>query len=258
MSEGFGVIPNWLVRDTSISGAAKMVYVVLSSHAGVQGTTWLSHATIAAESGTSVSSVQRALSALVGLGLVKISPRRREDGGQTSNLYRIEAHVPLGQSDRPPRSEGPTPPVRVTDEEEPLKKNPLRTPALVRRGRTTTRAEYTPEFEEFWSIYPRKEGKQAAARAFAKIQAHNVDIQAVITGAKRYRDDRNREAAYTKHASTWLNADCWLDLPLPARTTRMSANDAVAQTLDLAGRLAGRSPTTITGAGPWGQIGAGT
>lgn len=236
MNEGFGVIPNWLVRDTTISGAAKMVYVVLSSHAGAHGTTWLSHTTIAAEAGTSVSTVQRALAVLSEMGLVGISQRRREDGGQTSNIYRLRVVSGVGQNDQPPRSEGPTPPVRVTDEEEPLKKNPGVTTSG--RPRRPGRAEYSTEFEAFWEAYPRKEKKQDAARAFvAALQ--RTDLDTLIAHADRYRQDPNRRDAYTQHASTWLNNDGWLSAPLPARTTpgRPSANDIAAQAQALIARL---------------------
>jgi len=257
MSEGFGVIPNWLVRDTSISGAAKMVYVVLSSHAGAQGTTWLSHATIAAESGTSVSSVQRALSALVGLGLVKVSPRRRDDGGQTSNLYRIEAHVPPGQNDQPPRSERPTPSVRVTDEEEPMKKNPTTTTSPSTDVEAPS-GDYWTLFEQFWMTYPRKVGKRAAQAAYVRARRRGVMHTDILDGAQRYRDDPNREMKFTAHPTTWLNRDGWHDEPLPARNGRMSANEAVAGTMALAERLR-TTPGFSTAAGPWGQIeGAGS
>lgn len=38
-----------------------------------------------------------------------------------------------------------------------------------------------------------------------------------MAGVVRYRDDPNREATFTKHFSTWLNAGSWDDEPLPAR-----------------------------------------
>lgn len=72
-------------------------------------------------------------------------------------------------------------------------------------------------FAEFWTIYPRTAGKPKAGAAYAKARKRDTQ-QAIIDGAIRYRDDPNREDAYTAHATTWLNRDGWNDPPLPART----------------------------------------
>lgn len=81
----------------------------------------------------------------------------------------------------------------------------------------TDRNTYPPAFEEFWSAYPKKADKRAALKAWEQAikRARPEDI---TSGAKRYRDDPNRDEAYTKNASTWLNADAWGNDPLPDRT----------------------------------------
>ena len=71
-------------------------------------------------------------------------------------------------------------------------------------------------FVSFWNEYPIKVGKGAAIKAFEKaIRTTDADI--IIKGARRYKLDPNRVAGYTAHASTWLNAQRWLDEPLPPR-----------------------------------------
>jgi hypothetical protein len=71
-------------------------------------------------------------------------------------------------------------------------------------------------FVDFWNVYPLKVGKGAAQKAFEKaIRTTNADI--IIKGAQRYKLDPNRVPGYTAHASTWLNAQRWLDDPLPPR-----------------------------------------
>src|SRR5699024_635907 len=71
-------------------------------------------------------------------------------------------------------------------------------------------------FEAFWDHYPRKSDKRSALKAWQRAvkRASNDEL---IAGAIRYRNDPNREDQYTKHGATWLNADGWLDEPLPAR-----------------------------------------
>lgn len=71
-------------------------------------------------------------------------------------------------------------------------------------------------FDEFWGTVPRKVGKGAARKAWAKA-VKKADPQVIIEGMRRYRDDPNREDEFTAHPSTWLNAERWDDDPLPAR-----------------------------------------
>lgn len=72
------------------------------------------------------------------------------------------------------------------------------------------------DFETFWDSYPRKVGKRKAQQAF-KAALTRASAYLIIGGALQYRDDPNREAAYTAHPTTWLNRDGWNDDPLPPR-----------------------------------------
>jgi uncharacterized protein YdaU (DUF1376 family) len=72
-------------------------------------------------------------------------------------------------------------------------------------------------FDKFWNIYPRKVGKQEAARAFIKA-LRLADPEVILAGAKRYAEDKNRLAVYTAHPSTWLNQGRWEDEPIPSKT----------------------------------------
>jgi hypothetical protein len=76
--------------------------------------------------------------------------------------------------------------------------------------------DFDSEFDEFWSAYPRRENKQSARRAM-KSALKKTPFYEILAGATRYRLDPNRDPAYTKHAATWLNNECWNDDPLPAR-----------------------------------------
>jgi uncharacterized protein YdaU (DUF1376 family) len=71
-------------------------------------------------------------------------------------------------------------------------------------------------FVSFWNVYPIKVGKGAAMKAFEKA-IRTTDAEVIIKGAERYKLDPNRVQGYTAHASTWLNAQRWLDEPLPPR-----------------------------------------
>lgn len=69
-------------------------------------------------------------------------------------------------------------------------------------------------FTRFWEVYPRKVGKGEARKAWAKVAKSGVDLESVIAGAARYRDDPQRQRKdieFTKHPGPWLNAERWTD-----------------------------------------------
>lgn len=67
------------------------------------------------------------------------------------------------------------------------------------------------DFEAFWAVYPRREARGAAMKAYGRALARAGPDQ-ILAGAKRYAAARqDEEAQYTKMPATWLNADCWLD-----------------------------------------------
>jgi len=70
-------------------------------------------------------------------------------------------------------------------------------------------------FDEFWSAYPRKDGKTEARTAYAKaIKKANVTPELLTAGASRYagRMQRDRtERSKIKMAQGWLNNDRWED-----------------------------------------------
>ena len=70
-------------------------------------------------------------------------------------------------------------------------------------------------FDTFWSVYPLKRSKATARKAFAKL-THSDKIKA-INAVQEEATWRERMAAANewappwKHASTWLNGECWED-----------------------------------------------
>ena len=81
----------------------------------------------------------------------------------------------------------------------------------------TERTEVTEvekKFNEFWEVYPRKDKKKLARILFAKIiKTTNPDV--IIEGAKTYaKAQEGKELQYVAMATSWLNAERWLDVPV--------------------------------------------
>lgn len=83
-------------------------------------------------------------------------------------------------------------------------------PSQAKRGENENR------FDDFWEAYPRKDDKKKAKTIYDRL-AKTVPEQTIIDGARRYAADPNRDPAYTKYPTTWLNAGAWDNEPLPPR-----------------------------------------
>lgn len=68
---------------------------------------------------------------------------------------------------------------------------------------------YTPEFEAFWTAYPRKKDKRAAWKAW-KAALKRADPEAIISAAKA-EARRPCDLKFRKYPASWLNADAWED-----------------------------------------------
>ena len=76
-----------------------------------------------------------------------------------------------------------------------------------------TKTEINNNFEEFYSLYPRKEAKQKALQAYLKA-IKKVDKDTLLEGLKKYIDyikTNKKEREFIKHPATWLNQGCWED-----------------------------------------------
>ena len=76
------------------------------------------------------------------------------------------------------------------------------------------------QFEEFWVLYPRKEGKGAAKKAWGKavgsLKKTEADPERFLKEmTQRYRNHidlrPSRDRKFVPHAATWLNGERWTD-----------------------------------------------
>mgnify|MGYP001616411375 CR=1 FL=1 len=77
------------------------------------------------------------------------------------------------------------------------------------------------DFTEFWAIYPRKVGKLAAEKAYAK--ARQVASQEeLLAGVERYKRNKPGYADWC-HPRTWLVQGRWLDEYAPAEQPKVAS-----------------------------------
>jgi len=83
------MVPHWLI-EAGISGPALKLYVVLGEFANRRSKeAWPSRGKLAQRLSVSTRTVDTGMAELVEIGAVEKSVRKRDDGGQTSNTYRL-------------------------------------------------------------------------------------------------------------------------------------------------------------------------
>lgn len=250
---------SWVFDHSPYEGKVQMVHLILADHANDDGLCWPNQATIAAKARCSTETVRTSVKRMVADGLVVIEAE--SNGRGHSHRYRVLTPNPSeitlvaeGPSDlgvspsepETPKSAGENPQIHGV---KPPNLSPKNHQEPTTEPPSTLHLVAEPVaagFDEFWSAYPRRAGKGAARKAWDKAIA-KASVAAVIAGAERYRDDPNREDAFTAHPSTWLNQERWLDEPLPSRAG--SRPSGTAMYLDVAGDLVG--PPPAIGGDPW-------
>ena len=74
--------------------------------------------------------------------------------------------------------------------------------------------ELENDFEEVWKTYPKKQGKEAAKKAYIKARKAGTSNLEIIKGLTQYKlfiQANNTADKYIKHGSTWFNQKCWED-----------------------------------------------
>ncbi len=195
VESNFSVISNSVIRDTRLSYRARGILLDILSRPD----NWRVSADSLARTGCEGRhAILSALKELREVGYMR-TEKLRKDNGQfetVSIVYDTPKYEATG--------------VQKPDSGYPESEN--RTPLEVLSKKNLD----TNLFDEFWKAYPRKVGKQAAEKAYAKA-AKTTEENVIIAGARRYADDPNRVDAFTAHPTTWLNAGRWNDEPLPER-----------------------------------------
>lgn len=207
---GFAIIPNWLVRDSSVSATTKCVFLILSSYAGRDGVCWPHQDTIGNCIGVSPRTVMRAIDELRKMGLVDSQRTPR------GNRYKLHMHMtPVS----PATSDlTPTPSdtgvasqqvTRVTSiEEEPLEEEPSTTAVVpVVTGVTRPAVDRTPSRPV---SLPRGWEPSAAARtSFEKRFGRDIDIDLSLARFVGYYVEHpdKKSSDWAARLAQWLAKD---------------------------------------------------
>jgi len=204
------------VWRTNLPTTEKMILLVIADHASDEGdNAWPSQQTIATRASCNVRTVQRTINELVSKGYLWVEKR----GGGSANCrddrrpHRYTVVMSKLRGDKSPARKEVRPDIDDVND-------PALATATTRFSRPMKHPIETPietpnTFDLFWKVYPRKTAKGAARKAWDKLKAE--EQLAATEGAQRFASDPNRDETFTPHPATWINAERWLDEPLPPR-----------------------------------------
>lgn len=72
---------------------------------------------------------------------------------------------------------------------------------------------FAADFEVFWRAYPKRVGKLAAQKAYAKVRRGGIPADELLDGVAQYRRTKPDYADWC-HPTTWLNQGRWMDEPI--------------------------------------------
>ena len=147
----------------------------------------------------------------------------KEDNGNTSNTAKTPAERKRQQREREKlRASGHEESRQVTDGSRGVTTDTdtdtdkeLKDPPLPPKGNQEAKSEYSPEFEEAWSVYPRRAGgnsKQAAFKAWNARIKSGVAVEDMVDGVKRYAAyivaTGKIQTEYVQQAATFFGRSC--------------------------------------------------
>lgn len=190
----------WLdqvASNSSVSAAAfRLAYAISHFVNGKTGDAWPSQSTLADRTGFTERGIRKLAEQLARGGHLVVTSAH---GRKHSNRYR-----PIFKDDEPTLFPPAIDQERGSSE-----------PSRRRHRGNGGDPESAAAFEEFWAAYPRKVAKGQARRAYARVIASKKASSAeLLNGAMRYAAECvDRDPKYVKHATTWLNGECWSDEP---------------------------------------------
>lgn len=79
-------------------------------------------------------------------------------------------------------------------------------------NKTKQNLKHSPEFDEFWDVYPRKIAKTDAWKAWQKRMKEGISPELLKICAANYADHcKGKEAEFIKHPASFLNGDRYTD-----------------------------------------------
>lgn len=234
-------VPAGVLFRADLTPWARLAYMALLHHQGPKGII-PRRQVVAAEIGTSLRVLDRALDELCHAGLL----RKERRGQGRANSYELPSTATERVIDSTSTATLDLPPVATERIESPSMAT-LESPSTATPYRTITkelnvnppnppRAKPPPfpeGFDAFWSSYPKKKAKLDAEKAWAKLRPDAALQQTMATALAwqaQSRDWTKEDGQFIPNAATWLNGRRWEDAP-PATNGHVAVSPTTGEPL---------------------------
>ncbi|MBQ5487553.1 MAG: hypothetical protein IIT70_01690 [Clostridia bacterium] len=221
--ESYFIIRSWM-PELGLRGAALSVYAVIYGFT-VRGRTFRgSCETLAQLTGSVRRTVLRALDELTRRGLVKRVDARLPGSKRPSFPEYVAvrpepACVKTSQGVCQNVAEGVTEShiiIKDTDIEDSMYNNTPSSGGMTGRAKTPrgNAPVFDEEFERLWELYPRKQGRSDARKAYISARRSGVTEETVRKGIEayvRYIGARGIDRRFVKQGGNWFLSRCWED-----------------------------------------------
>jgi len=196
-TQNFTVIRNEVGLDSRLSYRARGVLIAIL----VRPDNWQTSAQSLSRHGSEGrDAVRNALLELETAGYLIRRKIRNKDG-----TFSAEAVVYDFPQVRP-APENPTPDNQASENQA----SDFQAPLQRQKVRTDNKTK-TQGFDDFWILYPRRVGKGAARKSWARA-LEKATAEEILQGVRRYSAARlGQDQAFTAHPATWLNHERWTD-----------------------------------------------
>jgi len=201
-NQPFAQVPNDAIRDPEITpGGFRLLAYLMSHQDGYE----LTYSQIERQTGMGRYAINEGIKNLEAKGWLKTESTKAADGRFGPKAWTVLNPTTVGNS-----TAGDSTTEKPTD-------NKNKTLKEYKDKEVLGQNEFDRLFDEFWQVYPRKVGKEAARKAFAKTVRDEAPV--IVEGATRFANDPYlpQDKNFIPHPATWLNAGRWLDEPLPPR-----------------------------------------
>ena len=211
---------NW-AWSAELPMTQKFVLVALADMADERGSCYPGQERLAQMTGTSVTTVRRAVKELEALGAITRQARGVPGGGRTSDRYVLNTNRSICTVRGNRSSEEPKP---VNDDTETGQIDRGTTSRTISRT-TSTSSDHLDELWELWPASRRSTRKvvEKSLRAALKVAPWSVIHAAAVTHSHVWRTWPTSELQYVPMLSTWLNQERWTaTAPMPRGAGRGS------------------------------------
>ena len=187
------------MKQTGLQPSTKIVlYWLADHHNGVSGLCIPSQKRLADVCEMSDRSIRKHLTVLEDMGLIEIIERKRPNGSQTSNQYRL---LFGGKND-------PTPAENISTL--PRKEIPPHNLGTINQGILTYK-EKIDLFNYYWNQYPRQAKRKEAERAFIQALQKIAEKELREIFEIQVFAYKKTDVQYIPYLHNWLNDERWTD-----------------------------------------------